>query len=327
VPVAQMQLALTASDNLKAIMGIYDPSLGQRSNETSGRAINARKTASDTSNFHYIDNLSRAIRNAGEVILDLIPKVYNTARVIRILGPDGKDPKPVQINQPVKQPQMGPDGKPVMETVPGPNGEQMQRLKEIERVFDLTTGKYDLVVKAGPSFATQREEFVALATEIIRAYPAAAPILADLIVKNYDIPEADEIVKRFEALLPQQLQGESPEAQAMKAQLQKLAQMLGEARAKLQAAETDTSIEQGRLKVDEYNAETTRLKALAPKGTGFDEAQMHAVVAASLINILQSPDILDMAASGAPPEQLMAAMAERMGQGGQPPAGEQPMAA
>ncbi|WP_293907423.1 portal protein, partial [Phenylobacterium sp.] len=89
VPAGALQEALNASDDMKAIMGLHDASLGARSNETSGRAIMARQREGDVSTFHYIDNLSRSIRHAGRILLDLIPKVYATARVVRVLVPDG----------------------------------------------------------------------------------------------------------------------------------------------------------------------------------------------------------------------------------------------
>jgi hypothetical protein len=89
-PVAQIQLAMSAADNLKRIIGIHDAGMGAEGNETTGRAILARQKESDTSNFHFVDNLSRAIRHGGRIVLDLIPKVYSTARVIRIIGQDGK---------------------------------------------------------------------------------------------------------------------------------------------------------------------------------------------------------------------------------------------
>jgi hypothetical protein len=89
VPAGALQEALNASDDMKSIMGLYDASLGAKSNETSGRAIMARQREGDVSTFHYIDNLSRAIRHAGRILLDLIPKVYSTPRIIRVLGQDG----------------------------------------------------------------------------------------------------------------------------------------------------------------------------------------------------------------------------------------------
>jgi hypothetical protein len=88
VPAGALQEALNAADDMKSIIGIYDASLGARSNETSGRAIMARQREGDVSTFHFIDNLSRAIRHGGRILLDLIPKVYTTERMVRVLGED-----------------------------------------------------------------------------------------------------------------------------------------------------------------------------------------------------------------------------------------------
>ena len=179
VPAGAMQEALTASDDMKAILGIYDASLGARSNETSGRAIMARQREGDVSTFHYIDNLSRAIRYCGRVLIDLIPTVYNAERMIRVLGEDGS-PKVVQIA--AGQEQMPPG------------------------VYDLTRGKYDLVVESGPSYTTKREEINVFLTEVLRANPATAPLLMDVIVRNMDFPESDKIAARFKAMLPPPIQ-------------------------------------------------------------------------------------------------------------------------
>lgn len=168
VPAGALQEALNASDDLKSIMGLHDASLGARSNETSGRAILARQREGDVSTFHYIDNLSRAIRHAGRILIDLIPKVYSARRMVRILGPDGA-PALVEVN--------------------GEGGGG--------RVFDLGAGRYDLTVRAGPSFASRREEAASQMIELIRAFPPAAPLIGDLLAKNLDWPGADEVAHRL----------------------------------------------------------------------------------------------------------------------------------
>ena len=168
VPAGALQEALNASDDLKSIMGLHDASLGARSNETSGRAILARQREGDVSTFHYIDNLSRAIRHAGRILIDLIPKVYSARRMVRILGPDGA-PALVEVN--------------------GEGGGG--------RVFDLGAGRYDLTVRAGPSFASRREEAASQMIELIRAFPPAAPLIGDLLAKNLDWPGADEVARRL----------------------------------------------------------------------------------------------------------------------------------
>ncbi len=141
-PAGALQEALNASDDMKSVMGMFDASLGARSNEQSGRAILARQREGDVSTFHFIDNLNKAIQHAGKIILDLIPHVYSGERVIRVLGEDDK-PENVQVNQPIPMMQ---DGQPVMDEMGQPKA----------RIYDLTKGKYDLVVRSGPSFTTRR---------------------------------------------------------------------------------------------------------------------------------------------------------------------------
>jgi hypothetical protein len=176
VPAGALQESLNASDDMKSVMGIYDASLGARSNETSGRAIMARQREGDVSTFHFIDNMTRAIHHAGRILIDLIPHVYGKRQIIRIMGEDGV-PENIKINQEIEQ---------VDE-----NG------RSFTRIYDLNVGKYDLTVSSGPSFTSRREESATQMMELIRTYPAAAPVIGDLLVKNLDWPGADEIAERL----------------------------------------------------------------------------------------------------------------------------------
>jgi hypothetical protein len=241
VPAGALQEALNASDDMKAIMGLHDASLGARSNETSGRAIMARQREGDVSTFHYIDNLSRSIRHAGRILLDLIPKVYATARVVRVLGADGAA-KSVGV-------------------APGAQGGE--QLKAIGRIYDLGAGRYDLTVRSGPSFTSRREEAATQMIELIRAYPAAAPVMGDLLARNLDWPGADEIAARLQALMPPQTRGMAPEVQAAKAQLGQLAQALAAAKAEIEALKQDRSHAARKLEIEAFEAETNRLRATA----------------------------------------------------------------
>lgn len=242
-----LQEALMASDDMKAIIGIYDASLGARSNETSGRAIMARQREGDVSTFHFIDNLSRAIRQLGMIILDLIPHVYDSERVIRVLGEDDTEEE-VTING--EYPKTDENGEPVLD-------EQEQA---IIAMHDLTTGKYDLTVTAGPSFTTRREEAAYQMTEALRNFPMAAPVILPLIAKNSDWPEADTIAEKLEAMSPQD-EGDMPpelmmQMQAMQQQMQQLAQENEQLKA-------DRSIEMAETEIKSYDAETKRMKVEA----------------------------------------------------------------
>lgn len=204
-----MQDIMASSQEIKDLTGIHEAGLGMKSNETSGKAILARQREGDISTAHFIDNLSRAIKYAGRVILDLLPSVYNTPRIVRVMGYDGKTDQ-VKVNQ---------------EFIQG----------TATKLHDLTLGKYDLVVKTGPSFSTQREEALTQMTQIVQAYPDAVPIIGDLLVSSMDWPGADEMAKRLKAMLPPQIQalekvGDDlpPEAQAKLAQMQQQMKQMGE---------------------------------------------------------------------------------------------------
>jgi len=266
---------------MKAIMGMYDASLGAASNETSGRAILMRQREGDVSTFHFIDNLSRAIRHGGRILIDLIPKVYSTPRIVRTLGMDGKS-QSVPINQKVVQlpgaPQGGQQFVP-LSSLPDP---MQQQAESMAKVFDLTAGKYDLAVEAGPSFTTQREEAANQMMEMIRVYPQAAPIIGDLLVENMDWPGASEIAKRLKAMLPPNLQNadgqdgqqqqqpqdpmQHPAVQQIMQQgmqqIQELRAQNAEAAQALTALQQDRTLEQQKLQIDQYKAETDRMKAV-----------------------------------------------------------------
>ncbi len=216
VAAGAIQEALNASDDLKSVMGIYDASLGARSNETSGRAIIARQREGDVSTYHFIDNLTRAIRHAGCIMVDLIPKIYTGERIVRVTGEDGKS-ETIKLNAPTPQ----------------PDGTIM--------VYDLSVGKYDVTVKAGPSFTTRREEAAAQMIEFVRNYPNAAPIMGDVIARNMDWPEADKIEQRLNMLLPPHITGRAPppEVQQMQQQMQQMGQQLQQMGAQLQKLQGD----------------------------------------------------------------------------------------
>jgi len=169
------------NDDLKAITGIYDAQLGARSNEQSGKAIAARKQQGEIGNYHFVDNLTRAIRYTGRVILDWIPDVYDTPRVLRIIGEDGEQ-KTVQVNQEFNQ-------------------------GGVSKIYDLTTGKYDVTVSAGPSYQTKRQEAADSMVQMTQAYPQLMQVAGDLLTKNLDWPGAKELSERLKAFIQRTMPG------------------------------------------------------------------------------------------------------------------------
>ena len=183
--------------------GIYQAALGQQGNETSGKGILARQQQSHGANFHFVDNLSRALRHAGRIIVDLIPHIYDTERTMRIIGEDGAQ-STVQLK-------------------PGAAQEQQQMGQVVKKVFDVTVGKYDVTVSTGPSYQTKRQEAVASQMQLVSSFPQIMPVAGDIMVRNMDWPGAEEIADRMEKMLPPQLQENEgqlpPQVQQQVAQL------------------------------------------------------------------------------------------------------------
>ena len=293
---AAMQETGKAADDMKSIMGLYDASMGAQGNETSGRAILARQREGDTSTFNFTDNLSRGIRHAGRIMADLIPKVYTVARVIRTIQEDGSN-RDVKVNQPT-------------EPLPEEAKDQQEQMVGITRIYDLTSGKYDVTCESGPSFNTRRQEAAMQMTEFMHAVPGAGQVMGDLLAKNLDWPGADEIAERLKLLLPPQAQGQNPQLMQAQQVIQQLQQAMAQMQQQLQATEQDKSADAQKLRIDSYKAETDRLKALGVTMLPEVAASMGLQVAQSAQQALSSPD-LDGQQQPAPqpqPEQPQPAM-------------------
>lgn len=224
------QARMMAADDLKSTTGIYDAALGNRSNESSGVAIQRRTMQAQTSNFHFVDNLTRSLRHAGRICVDLIPRIYDTARVARIVGDDGEQ-KVVKLNQPTGE--VGKDGKPLL--------------------YQLDAGKYDVTVDVGPSYASKRQEAAASMLELSKASPMVMQVAPDLLVKNMDWPGAQEIAERFKKTLPPGLADDPSKKQAplppqVQSQMQQMDQMIAQLTEQLHAAQ-DT-IEMKRVELE-----------------------------------------------------------------------------
>jgi len=196
-------------DDLKATSGIYDASMGNQGNETSGQAIARRQQQASLTTMHFMDNLERSFRKGGDVIAELIPKIYDGERIIQILGED-EVRKAIQINKE----HADESGKP--------------------QLFDMTKGKYDVVVTMGRAFSTKRMESFDTMQQLVQSAPTLLPMFGDVLFKNSDMAGADIVAERFKKMLPPNLQGDEdqqipPQAQAQMQQLQQHSQALNAA--------------------------------------------------------------------------------------------------
>ncbi len=209
-PIVAISTALAQSDNdLKAVTGLYDASLGERGPEESARAILSRQRQGEISNSHWVDNLIRAMRALGRQLVDLIPRVYDVPRVMRIIGADNQ-PVTVMVHAGADPSQL-----------PATDADAMQG---IQGIYDLSAGRYDVVATVGPTYSSRRQEAVTAMTEFIKAFPQAAPVIGDVMAENMDWPGASIVAQRLRKMVPPNvLEEKSPEqleAQLMQAQQQ-----------------------------------------------------------------------------------------------------------
>jgi hypothetical protein len=286
-PMAQtglIQAKVGAGEDIKATTGQYDSSIGATSNERTGRAILARQNQGDTSTYHYVDNLARAVRYTTRQLVDLIPKIYDTERVARIVGLDGEvdmvkinpnQPEPVRV---IKDPITGLD---------------------IEKIYNPSIGIYDVVVTTGPSYATKRQEAMEAMQMILQTNPQLWAVAGDLFIKNMDWPGAQEMAARFAKTLdPKVLDNtdESPEAQMMRAQMNDMANQMEQTAALVQ--QLQQSYDMNKLKIDEANtqikafdAETKRIQATAANMT---PEQIQEIVMGTIAAAMDTGDIVPL---------------------------------
>lgn len=263
------EAALMCVDEMKSTTGIYSASLGDRDNETSGRAILAQQRKGDTANFAYFDNVSRAIRYTGRVIIDLIPKIYDSARVIQIMGSDGEK-KLQRINQ-------------------------LAEVEGQQKFLDLSVGKYDLVVTQGSNYATKRIEALNSMVEIARVNPAIMQIAGDLIVKAMDWDGAEEIAERLKKTLPPQLQDQDPNGLPPEVQgiIEQGKVQIDELTAKLKELESGQELKEDELRLKKYEIDVKAELELAKlsQGTTYTPEQVQDIVNRLLMNAAQQPEL------------------------------------
>ena len=276
-PMAQtglIQAKMGASDDIKSTTGQYDSSLGATSNERSGKAILARERQTDTGTYHYVDNLARSVRHVTRQLVDLIPKIYDTQRIARIIGEDGTtDMVKVDPNQ----------QEPVREI-------RDQSGIVIEKIYNPSVGKYDVMVTTGPSYMTKRQEALESMSNLLQGNPELWAVAGDLFVKNMDWPGAQEMSKRLAKTIDPKLLGdsddESPELQAAKQQMQAMAQEMEQMHQMLQ--NVSKSIEVQELQIKEYDAETKRISALS---AGMTPEQIQEIVLGTIHGMMANGDL------------------------------------
>ena len=320
-PLAQnglLQAKMGAADDIKGTTGQYDASLGAQSNEVSGRAILAREKQGDTGTYHFIDNLARAIRYATRQLVDLIPHIYDTQRVARIIGIDGEtDQAMIDPTQPEA----------VRKIVDQQTG------ATIKKIYNPNVGKYDVAVTTGPSYMTKRQEALDAMSRLLQGNPNLWAVAGDLFIKNMDWPGAQEMSKRFAKTIDPKLMDDS-EASPELAQAQQQMQAMGQEMQQMQQMlqNVSQSMEAQTLKVKEfdsqvkaYDAETKRISAVQ---AGMSEEQIQdiamGVVAAAMESqsmMNQMPEMREESMPMQPEQMPPEMMPPQMPPQGMPPMG------
>jgi len=207
-PTGIMEAAGAISADLQMVLGVLDPNQLPSGN-ISGKALQGQQNQVDLSNFHFYDNMTRSIRQTGKIILDLIPKIYDTERVMRIIGSDGQ-PDMTTINQ-------------------------ANAIGEV--LNDVTVGEYDVVMDTGPGFQTKRQQAVESMMPLLTGNAELFNIAGDLVFRNMDFPGADVIADRLAAMNPlAQIDEKSDIPPEIQMQLAQSKQMIEQLQQQLQAA-------------------------------------------------------------------------------------------
>ncbi|HEY2538209.1 MAG TPA: portal protein [Stellaceae bacterium] len=266
---AYVQGMQAAQQDLMFASGQYQPTMGQRDqqSESSGKALALRQRQGDTATYHYIDNLAIAIRFTGRILLDLIPKIYDTPRIMRILAPDGT----------VDRVQLDPRTPQALMTMPQPNPNQAQNAggitpptpqqalaASVVRIFNPSVGKYEVQADVGPAYATRRQQAFDAFTQIIATAPSIMNVAGDLLMKAADFPMAEELAERLQRLVPPQAlgQGPTPQEQQMQQQLQGLQAHIALLSEQLAVEKMKGQAKNERTDIDAYEAVTKRMGAL-----------------------------------------------------------------
>ena len=255
VPAGIVSAKQGAAQDMMATTGVrFDATLQERTVDESGRALRELRRSSDIGSFHYVDNLQRSLKHLGRILVDLIPKVMDTRRILTILREDDTE----------EQVRLDPTAPKAMQETKNP--ETGKTLK----IFNPTVGKYGVTVTIGPSYATKRIEAAQSMMDFARALPNTAQLIADLIAKASDWPGADEIARRLAKAVPPHLLSPDqkdvpPAVQAMLTGMDQQIKQLSAERMQLMKALNDETADRA-LKQDSINKTfEARLLAIVQK--------------------------------------------------------------
>jgi hypothetical protein len=252
---ADVQNSQNAAQDVQRTTGVFDSQVGAKTNVLSGVGLSEQQSQGVTSTFVFLDNLRAAIEFCGRILVDWIPQIYDSERTIRIINAEG-DVEMIKINQNKQNPVLG----------------------VTEVLNDITLGKYDVIVTAGKAFASRRQESVEAMLKWAQSFPQQAPLIADQILENMDVPGGEVMAARIKRSLPPQVvdDPDSPEGQQAAqaaAQQQQQQQMMLQSHMQLQQGKQQA--EMAKTQATMVKAQAEVVKAHADTQTALIQAHAH----------------------------------------------------
>lgn len=296
---AYVQQLKIAQEEMMMVSGQWQAQMGENENAKSGVAINQRQRQGDRATYHFIDNQAVAIRFTGKILIDLIPKIYDTKRVIRIEAKDGSvmdvtiDPNAQQPFEKINQDE--------------PQTDNAQQIAQI--IFNPSVGTYDVQSDTGPSFATRRQEAFNALTQIAAQNKEFMGIAGDILWKVADFPEAQVLAQRWRKIIPPNITGDAPnpqQEQMMHAASDKIEQQLAliaQQQKELEDKDRELSIKEKEADIRlreaiatqarlDYDAETKRVVALGNSGPGISVEQIQPVLKELLAGMVSNGELV-----------------------------------
>jgi len=253
---AQVQMLQLSTEEMRAASGQQSANFGIKSEAASGVGIQRLKVQGEVATFHFPDNLARALNYEMRVLIDLIPKIYDTRRIVRILGLDGKEQRAI----------IDPEMKEAYQEVPED--------KDVAGIFNPLMGRYDVQISTGPSYQTQRQEAQDALTQICQTNPQLMQIAGDIVMRSYDFPLAEQMAERLEKALPPELRDHDENAEQpippqvqqhmdqLTQQVQGLSKALEGAAAHAEKLEEEAKEREAEINIKAYDAITKRLQVM-----------------------------------------------------------------
>lgn len=271
LPQAYIQGMQIADNEMRMVTGQYQEDMGEQSQAISGKAINQRQRQGDLATYHFVDNQAIGIRYTGRILVEAIPKLYDTKRMIKIMGQDGVesevtiDPSSAQEIQ----------------------KKQMQDIEKIKIIFNPSFAKYSVEADVGPAYATRRQEAWNAFVQIIGQNPELMKVAGDLMFRAADFPMADQLAERLKRMVPANIlgNGPSPEVIALQQQNQNLMAHIQTLMTEYTEERTKRVSTEQQKDIDSYKAESDRMKILLDK---FDPQQIAEMSARLVLESMQT---------------------------------------